>query len=177
MLGNQFSTLYMHLFSTTIPFLRNLIPFEAGRTTWSQVCKPFSESWTWPLSCVQLHLSLWDPFRRPLGLLWVVSVENEMQEIDLLNQLQCLLFQIDSQKLWNVIEEICAASHHCWALCVCCFFIGMYSCINSDLFLVYSSQSSQSFYRSSPIIKDEDIHQADCRVGRGGGLKDFKEGI
>lgn len=28
----------------------------------------------------------------------------------------------------NVAEEICAASDHCWAVCVCCFFISMYSC-------------------------------------------------
>lgn len=33
------------------------------------------------------------------GVSGVLSVENETEEIDLLNQLQCLLFQIDSQKL------------------------------------------------------------------------------
>lgn len=76
-----------------------------------------------------------------------------------------------------VMEEICAASHHCRAVCVCCIFTGVYSYINLDLFLVCSSQSSQSFYWSNPIIKDEDIHQAHARVGRGVGLKDFKEGI
>jgi len=84
--------------------------------------------WCW-------SISLKEHFGCPSGQMWAVSVENETEEVDLLDQSQWLLFQTDSKAVTTVLQKRpgCAASHHHQAVessrsaeCVCCLFIGVW---------------------------------------------------
>lgn len=175
--GISFLHLYTLSFSTIIPFLRNLIPFVFGRRHEAKYANLFQSPGhaLCPVCCsVSVSKTLSGV---PWGFcgLWVWRMKCKKSTC----WINCSVYfsRLILKRCDNVTGEICAASHHCWAVCVCCFFIGTYSYINSDFFLVCSSQSSQSFFRSNPIETDEDIHQAHSRVGRGVDLKDYKEGI